>query len=85
MSRPITAAELVSLETQRKRFALDQIQESKHKDGFPSLDYYEQRIIEIAGSRIGLLTLATELLERARRADPAYATSRARRRNSGWR
>jgi len=52
--------------------AVDEIWMAQNKSQFPSLDYYERRITEVSTCAPRLLVIATELLEIARRADPAY-------------
>ncbi len=66
----------------RRKYAESSIAESKTAVGFPSLDYYEQRIVDacdkpetaegMAESTGKLLALCSDLLERNRRTDPAY-------------
>lgn len=58
-----------------EEFAKQEIQTSKMKPTFAGLDFYEQCLPQIAGDRIKLLVVATELLEIARRNDPCYGLS----------
>lgn len=61
-----------------QKFAEEEIDHAKVVGGFPSLDYYEKRIADVyaSRSRVALVVVAAELLEIARRQDPAYGVER---------
>jgi len=55
-----------------EQFAVEQIEMARNVPQFPNIDYYESLLITQAGDRIKLLIAACDLLEIAKRHDPAY-------------
>jgi len=55
-----------------EQFAVEQLEFSRHIPKFPTLDFYEGIIKRHSGDRIAMLMVATDLLEIAKRHDPAY-------------
>jgi len=55
-----------------ERFAIEQIEMARNVPEFPDLSYYESIIQSQAGDRVKLLIAACDLLEIAKRHDPAY-------------
>jgi hypothetical protein len=59
-----------------QQFAKEQLEMSRSTPEFPDVNYYEDLILAFAGDRVKLLIAATDLLEIARRNDPAYGLAR---------
>jgi hypothetical protein len=55
-----------------ERFAIEQVEMARNVPIFPDLSYYESIILAQAGDRVKLLIAACDLLEIAKRHDPAY-------------
>jgi hypothetical protein len=55
-----------------EQFAKEQMEMSRNVPEFPDIGYYETLLISQAGDRVKLLIAACDLLEIAKRHDPAY-------------